>query len=126
MSNWSLKRFRGPLTRTTARNCLLINQFATPGLGSLLGRRFVAGVGQLLLAIAGFVLVVGWFIGVLHEMAKQLDTGGAQPGSVAWLGEVGGLLFLASWLWALVTSLSLLRQARENEAQAVPPPLPRP
>ena len=44
-------------SRERVWSCVLINQCATPGLGSLLCRRFFSGTGQLLLAVAGFVLV---------------------------------------------------------------------
>lgn len=101
------------VNRTTARNSFLINQLATPGLGSILAGRYLAGVGQLLLAVAGFILVVVWFILTTIRMFQQID-GPARQGSVAWIGELGALIFVAAWLWSLATSLSLLRQARTN------------
>ena len=106
-----------PLSRTAARNSVLINQLATPGLGSLMAGRYMAGVGQLLLALVGFCLVVAWFIALLTQMYRQIDSDAA-PRSVAWLGETGGVTFVATWLWSLVTSVSLLREARENEERA--------
>ena len=105
-----------PLSRSTARNSALINQFATPGLGSLLAGRYVAGIGQLLLALAGFGLVLAWFAALM--MGIYNDIQGNAPGkSVAWLGELGALTFGAAWIWALFTSLSLLREARELAAR---------
>ena len=59
-------------------------------------------------------MVMGWFVLVAIQFYHRIN-GDAQPKSVAWLGAAGGLTFLASWLWALVTSLSLLREARANE-----------
>jgi hypothetical protein len=112
-----------PLSRTRARNSAFINQLATPGLGSLLAGRYVAGAGQLLLALAGFGLVVAWFIKLMLQMFQQIDTGGAIK-SVSWIGEAGAALFALAWVWALVTSLSLLRQARD-ETPREPPPLPK-
>jgi hypothetical protein len=108
------------LSRTTARNSFLINQLATPGLGSLMAGRYVAGSGQLLLALAGFGLVLAWFIALLTQMYQQIESD-TQPKSVAWLGELGALIFAAAWLWALITSLSLVREAGANEAQPKPP-----
>jgi hypothetical protein len=102
------------LDRTTARNCFLMNQFATPGLGSLMARRFIAGTGQLVLAVLGFVLIVAWFVTVMAGIYQQFN-GDVQTSSAGWLGMAGAVVFAASWLWSLVTSLSLLRQARENE-----------
>lgn len=107
------------LERTTARNCFLINQLATPGLGSLMAGRRVAGIGQLLLAVAGFCLVVAWFVQLGIQTYNQL-VNGVEPRSAAWLGELGGVIFLAAWLWSLITSLSFLREARANEIK--PPP----
>src|SRR6266576_1835833 len=104
-----------PLSRAKARNAALMNQLATPGLGSLLARRWVAGIGQLILAIAGFALVVAWFVEVLIQFYGMINRD-APPRPAGWLGEAGALIFIAAWLWALITSLSLLREARRNEA----------
>lgn len=109
-----LRQPRKPVSRSTARNSALINQLATPGLGSLIAGRFVAGIGQLLLALAGFAMVVIWFVQVFIQLYHQMSSG-SEPKSAAWLGEAGGLTFLASWLWALSTSISLLREAQADE-----------
>jgi len=109
-----------PLDRTTARNSFLVNQLATPGLGSLMARRYVAGAGQLLLALIGFGLLVAWFISVMARVYRQVE-GDSSATSAAWLGEAGAVTFAASWLWSLVTSLSLLREARETERISPPP-----
>jgi hypothetical protein len=114
-----LRRPPGPLSRAAARNAALLNQCATPGLGSLMAGRLLPGLGQLLLAVAGFVMVIAWF--VLHALQLYNElVNDAQPKSVAWLGEAGALTFTAAWLWSLVTSLSVLREARANEDK--PPP----
>src|SRR5689334_22908013 len=99
------RRRSRPLDRSTARNSVLINQLATPGLGSLLARRWIAGTGQLLLAVAGFVMVVGWFAAVILGAYRQLN-GGPEPRPMGWLGEAGALTFAAAWCWALITSFS--------------------
>lgn len=109
-----------PLDRSTARNSVLINQLATPGLGSLLAGRWVAGVGQLLLAVAGFVMVVAWFVAVMIQMYRQIN-GDNAPKPVGWLGEAGAGTFAAAWLWALVTSFSLLRESKDTPD--APPPI---
>lgn len=111
-----------PLNRTTARNSFLINQFATPGLGSLMAGRWVAGIGQLLLSLAGFCLVLAWFFLVMTRVMQQINGEVNSRGSVSWLGEAGALVFAAAWLWSLVTSLQLLHEAR---AQEFPPDAPR-
>jgi S1-C subfamily serine protease len=85
------------------------------------GRR-LAGIGQLLVAVVGFVLVVAWFVLVSFQMYEQL-VNDAEPKSVASVGEAGAVVFLAAWLWSLVTSLSILREARANERKSVTPPV---
>src|SRR5262245_11560325 len=106
-------RLRKPLSRARARNSALINQLATPGLGSLMAGRWVAGIGQLILAIAGFGLLLAWFVGVLTQFYGLINSD-VPPRPVGWLGGAGALTFIAAWLWALVTSVSLLRDARRN------------
>ena len=119
---------RKTVSRTAARNAALVNQFATPGLGSLMAGRWIAGTGQLLLAVAGFVLVVMWFIEMMIQAYDQV-IGDAAPHSVAGVGKTGALLFLLAWLWALITSISLVTRARSEEPvapQTVPPPIVNP
>ena len=91
--------------RSLARNAALLNLFATPGLGSLLARQWIAGAGQLALALAGFAYVVAWFL-----QRMQLDGGGAVAPSDKYF-LYGSVLFGAGWCWSLLTSLDLLRQA---------------
>ena len=109
-----------PLSRTKARNCVLINQLATPGLGSVMAGRRVAGTGQLLLAVAGFVMVIGWFVLNATYTYNQI-VNDAEPKSAAWLGEAGGLTFLAAWVWAWATSVQVLRAVKEKEPTRLPP-----
>src|SRR4051812_18205861 len=103
------------VNRAKALNCLLINQFATPGLGSLMAGRVFAGVVQLLLAVAGFCCVVGWFAQIVYVTYRQINE--HQPASPPpfWLGLVGFILFAASWLLSWITSLSVLRAASKYE-----------
>jgi hypothetical protein len=103
------------LSRASARNCVLINQLATPGLGSLMAHRYLAGTGQLLLALIGFGLIVTWFVLLMIQIVHQADEEGGLVGSVAWLGELGAAVFAVSWVWAMMTSLSLIRDAKANE-----------
>ena len=113
-----------PLSQARALSCALMNLCATPGLGSLLGRQTLAGTGQLLFAGTGFALLLGWMGQFFYRIyLQQLD----QPvpsGSYGWLGKWGVIFFGAGWLWSLVTSLSLLRQAKmeaQANANGVPP-----
>jgi hypothetical protein len=89
-----------------------------------MARRFIAGIGQLLLALAGFVLMVGWIFEMCHRIyLRQLDEA-VPPDSSGWMWKWGLICFGASWLWSLATSLSLLRQAKADgqiEPKSVPP-----
>jgi hypothetical protein len=119
---------RRAVSPATARSALLVNQFATPGLGSLMAGRWLAGTGQLALAVAGFVMVVAWFLETMVQLYGQID-GDVPPHPVGWIGATGAILFAMAWLWALVTSVSLVRETAgtgetspENpEVKAMPP-----
>lgn len=116
---------RPVVKRSSARNCLLVNQLATPGLGSLMGGQIIAGTVQLILALVGFCLVIGWFVETCMDLYRQMNNLPPEPNSYSWMGKTGLLAFTAAWLLAWITSLSLLRQARQNEPAATPSkPLP--
>ena len=100
-----------------------MNQLATPGLGSLMARRYVAGTVQLLLAIAGFCLVIGWFAQLMAGIYHSVSGASDESAHYAWMGKSGALIFILAWLLSWPTTISILREARENEAQQ---PLPRP
>ena len=115
-----------PLNRARIVSCVLVNLCATPGLGSLMARRVWAGTGQLLLALVGFVLIVDWMFGLFHRVYLQQLGDPVPPDTSGWMGKWGLIYFGAGWLWALVTSVSLLRQAKTDEAtgqKAEPPRL---
>lgn len=100
------------ITRTKARNAALLNQLATPGLGSLIGRRWIAGSGQLLLAVIGFSLVMLWFGQMMISYYGQMFGNGSEHPSPGLSNLLRGIvIFVAAWLWSLVTSFSLLREA---------------
>ena len=88
-----------------------MNLCATPGLGSLMAGRRLAGLGQILLALGGFCMLMGWFALLVVKVYNELINDVASE-SVAWLGWAGAATFAAAWLWSLVTSLSVLREAR--------------
>ena len=123
-----MKIFSGgkPLSPAAARNCFLMNQFATPGLGSLMGARIVAGLGQLLLFLLGFLLFLYWFLKTMHNYYSLLSGDVDMPGPSYTKFAISGLLFCAaSWLWALLTSISLIREGKANESKfgpTMPPP----
>ena len=112
-----------PPKRSAALNCAIINQLATPGLGSLMARRYFAGTVQLLVALIGFLLFVGWFIQMMMRSYRLASDLPPQPDPYPWMGKAGVLIFAASWLLAWPTTISVLRAARKAEAQNPPPRL---
>ena len=100
--------------------CLAINLAATPGAGTLLARRYIAGAAQLALALAGFALAMGWiFQKIRVYYSIMFDTQmPPEPGNA--LGILGLALFGVAWLWSLVSSILIIRTAEKP----VPPPLP--
>ena len=94
----------------------MLNILALPGLGSLLAGRRVAGAGQLGLAAAGSTLLVVWLFKLLTQY-YDLMFEDVHPQPVGWIGLTGGILFVISWLWAMVTSISLFREASLQETQ---------
>jgi 4a-hydroxytetrahydrobiopterin dehydratase len=107
-----------PLSRATARNAALLNLLATPGLGSLLARRWFAGGGQLLLAVIGFTLFTVWFVKEMFQYYGQIS-GNVEVQPVGQFGVVGVILFAAAWLWSAVTSFSLMREAATDKQRSL-------
>lgn len=108
----------GPVSRATARNATLLNLLATPGLGSLLGRRWIAGGGQLLLSVAGFALFMVWFVKEMTQFYGQIS-GEVEVRPVGKFLVAGLILFGLAWVWSAVTSISLLRAAAAGKQRAL-------
>jgi hypothetical protein len=105
-----------------------MNQFATPGLGSLMGGRILPGIGQLFLALLGFALVLVWFLRTMKEY-YSLMTEDVTEVSYAKYFLAGALFFAAAWLWSLLTSISMVRQAKTpipSLPSATPPRITNP
>src|SRR5438105_1416041 len=122
---------RRPLSRQTAWGCFTTN-LAMPGFGSLVAGR-IAGYPQAVLMMVGLVVSL---LGVARAFtwyaanASHLSDPQADPITnltAMWLAMrwavLGLALFGLGWLWALITSLDILREAKRNEAAAVPPRL---
>lgn len=104
--------------------CLVVNQFATPGLGSILAGRVLAGVVQLVLACAGFALLLAAFTRLMRGVFDAEPLGELLAAHRTLWGSGLGLFGLG-WLLALFTSLSVVRAARDRPPSS-PPPLPPP
>jgi len=98
--------------------CILINQAAFPGLGSLLmGRR--AGWPQAALMLAGFGLTMTFALWYLWSCALYLRSTTWDEGQFAahyaplkWALRYGLMLCAAAWLWAAVTSVGIWKHGR--------------
>jgi len=122
---------RQPPDPQTAWGCLTTN-LALPGFGSLMGRR-VAGYFQAPLCALGLILTLTFgvkFMAWYFSNYARLNQEQVDPFAV--LGEMwiqvrwallGMALFAVSWLWALATSISLVRRAKA-QAQAEQPGVP--
>src|SRR5262249_5924011 len=105
---------------------LLLNQFATPGLGSLMARRYFAGLVQLTVFLAGFGCMMGWFVQRAIEAYRIVNGLPESPARYPWLGVLAAILSGGGWLLAWSHSLSLVREARRQEATTLPPVTPVP
>jgi 4a-hydroxytetrahydrobiopterin dehydratase len=116
-----------PLSRAAAKNATFLNLLGTPGLGSLIARRWIAGTGQLLLFLTGFVLFCMWALNVIVGYYRQGFSNEPAPvGHWGHIGLTGVALCVVAWCWSAVTSFSLLRSAsaagqRSLENFAAPP-----
>jgi hypothetical protein len=112
---------RAPLDRQTAWGCFTTNQLGLPGLGSLAaGRR--TGYGQMALSLGGLAITSVFGIGFmtwylnhqdhLHEIQEQSGVYFQE----LWLhmrwAVLGMAVFLAGWLWALLSSIGILAESR--------------
>jgi len=109
-----------PLSISKAWSCAAMNQLAFPGLGTVMGGRKI-GYVQALLMIVGFALTLYfmcWYIASLLQAPFQSDWNeGAFHGELShrkWTGIVGAIVCLIAWLWALVSSLAILKEARSH------------
>lgn len=111
-----------PIHRVTARNALLLNLLGTPGLGTWMAGKRVTGLLQAVLAVAGFALVVIWFV---QWCTALLHGGRAAYLTYRGLG-MGAGLFAIAWVWGLLTGLRLLKQSpppsTESQQQEAQPP----
>jgi hypothetical protein len=99
---------------------VIVNQFAFPGLGTIMMRRRV-GYFQASIMVTGFVLTTGyllWFIVCAARYASnpawtEADfTGRYRP--YKWALTWGLVLCAIAWAWALVSSLQILRAQKSD------------
>src|SRR5262245_61782376 len=123
---------RRALSRQTAWGCLTSN-LALPGSGSLVAGHPV-GYAQLALALGGFAVSAVFGVRfIVWQLANWSRFHGPQADPVAELAEIwfhlrwallGMAVVFIAFLWALMTSLVILRSASdENAANNRPPRL---
>ena len=90
----------------------MLNQLGTPGLGTLLAGRWLEGLLQLFLFLAGFVMFCAWafrnLAGYYQMMFNDAPKTVAAGGGLAFGGIV---ICVLAWVWSLATSFRLLREA---------------
>ena len=111
---------RPPLKLAKAWTCLFVNALVCPGLGSVMGRRWI-GLPQLVLAWGGAIwmaLPMGrYFSDWVANLEHQPDWRPYFQTALAGLA-----FFLAAWVWSIGTGILLVRSARH--APAPPANLP--
>jgi hypothetical protein len=112
-----------PHGRFSPRNAALINLLVCPGMGSLLAGRIIAGLCQMALAGVGFVLLMVWFVRVMIRYYGLMFGQGSDSDHISFfMAIVGAALFIISWMWALITSLALVREASNQARQQLESP----
>ena len=92
--------------------CLVTNAVGVPGMGTLMMQRW-EGWPQLALAIVGGVLMTWWIVAfVAAELRTMTIPPPGGPGLPVILWAL--VLFGAAWLWALASSVIVLRAARRR------------
>ena len=114
-----------PRRQSQAWTCVIINQFATPGLGSVIARRFVAGTGQLILAFTGFFLFLGGWIQKMRLFYGQMFGTDLPADAGTKLGIWGIIIFAMAWAWSLVTSIQILQNLPKDSVSDLPPKISR-
>jgi hypothetical protein len=106
-----------PSRRNRATNSLILNIGFCPGLGSWMAGQRIVGALQMLLAVAGFVLVVAWFVLLVQDLLREFQSLPTR-GNAAAFGWTGLALFGTAWGWSLLTGIQMVRAARRAETDA--------
>lgn len=108
------------LTRQKAITCLVVNQLACPGIGSLMAGKRV-GYVQAAVMIAGAALVLAWSLMAvnagykfaLDPLMSEAQFRAMQP--PLWMALAGFGLCAIAWFWALWVSMRLLHESRSHQ-----------
>jgi hypothetical protein len=109
-----------PVKRTPIWVCVLINQGAFPGMGTILaGQR--SGYAQASIMVIGFLLVMGYMAVYLTAVTRYVMGGNAWTEAdfhskyrpYLWALYNGLGLCLVAWVWALFSSLAMWRKRND-------------
>jgi hypothetical protein len=96
---------------TRAWLALSLNLALLPGLGTLLLRRWLSGIVQLVLSAGGAAGAVAWMLSFVREWSRlghfPIDRGPLFP-----IGLAGTLAFVAAWAWSGRSAWAQVRAAR--------------
>ena len=106
-----------PLTPNRLLLCALINQAATPGLGSYMAGRRIVGALQLVFSVGGCLLITVWIFQTSYGVALE-QMGEARVRAGDWLWNWGWISFGASWCWSLVSSFAMALEAHRLHRNA--------
>ena len=106
------------MSRKRIVSCVLVNLMVSPGVGSLMARRWTDGIGQLILSLLGFAMMMVWFLKLMIQYYGQIS-GNVTVKPVGWIGLTGAALFTLAWSWSLLTSVSLLRESSKVRLESL-------
>ena len=92
--------------------CLLSN-LMVPGLGTIVARRRVQGVLQLVVSQVGFALSFVWAILFVRRWSHE----GSLPEDITphlGIGLLGVAIFILAWIWSLASSVEILYKSRKS------------
>jgi hypothetical protein len=112
-----------PITETKAWTYAMLNVAAAPGLGSLLARRWFSGTVQLVIALAGCGLVLGWFVQKMRLFYGQIFGTNLPMDAGDLMGKWGVAVFVVAWIWSLMTSIQIVQAAKRNGESLTTPPI---
>ena len=108
------------LSHSKAWVYVALNQLAFPGAGTVMAGRRV-GYIQATIMVAGFVLVMWYLFALIASVYNFAATAGmteqqyrAQSERYAPAGKIGLALTVVAWLWSLVSSIMILRNAQKE------------
>jgi len=76
----------------------------------------VVGIFQLILALIGFCLIVGWMFEAMATKISQEINGQSPANALDWMWRWGLIYFGTAWLWSLITSINLWRHEKFESA----------